>query len=179
MRQNGQKSEAEDFALVARVDYKTNVGVNVGASVFTGGAGQETADLSAVDTTIAEIHAGYNLNNIHVNALYAQSKVSHASAVALNSTANASGKGSGYYVTAAYDVTDEWTPFVQYEAYNRFDEKFDATGASTTADRDVTNTTIGINYKPTPNVVLKANYIMRDNKGVDDDMIQLGTGYVF
>ena len=69
--------------------------------------------------------------------------------------------------------------FVQYEAYNRFHEKFDATGASTTADKDVINTTIGINYKPTPNMVLKANYIMRDNKGVDDDMIQLGTGYVF
>ena len=45
--------------------------------------------------------------------------------------------------------------FVQYEAYNRFHEKFDARGASTTADKDVINTTIAINYKPTPNVVLK------------------------
>ena len=179
MRQNGQKSKADDFAFVARADYKTNVGVNVGASLFTGGAGQDTNALSNVDTTIAEVHAGYNLNNIHLNALYAQSKVSNASAVALNSTANASGKGSGYYLTAAYDITDKWSPFVQYEQYNRFDEKFDVTGASTTADKDVTNTSIGINYKPTPNVVLKANYIKRDNKGVDDDMIQLGTGYVF
>jgi hypothetical protein len=179
MRQNGQKSEAEDFAFVARADYKTNVGVNVGASVFTGGAGQETASLSSVDTTIAEIHAGYNLNSIHINALYAQSKVSNASGVALNKADDASGKGSGYYVTAAYDITDKWTPFVQYEKYNRFDETFDATGASTGAGRDVVNTTIGFNYKPTPNVVLKANYVMRDNKGTDDDMIQLGTGYVF
>lgn len=179
MRQDGQKSEAEDFAFVARADYKTNVGINVGASLFTGGAGQETAALSSVDTTIAEVHAGYNLNNIHLNGLYAQSKVSNASAVAANASAAASGKGSGYYVTAAYDVTDKWAPFVQYEKYNRFDEKFDATGAATTAEQDVTNTSIGINYKPTQNVVLKANYIIRDNQGVDDDMIQLGTGYVF
>ncbi len=179
MRQNGQRSEAEDFAFVARADYKTNIGVNLGASIFTGGAGQSTAVLNDVDTSIAEIHAGYNLNDFHLNALYAQSKVSNASAVALNQSSNASGKGSGFYVTTAYDITDKWTPFVQYEKYNRFDEKFDATGALTTADKDITNTTIGINYKPTPNVVLKANYIIRDNKGVDDDMIQLGTGYVF
>jgi len=179
MRQDGQKSEAEDFAFVARADYKTNVGINVGASLFTGGAGQETASLSSVDTTIAEVHAGYNLNGIHLNGLYAQSKVSNASAVAANASAAASGKGSGYYVTAAYDVTDKWSPFVQYEKYNRFDEKFDATGVATTADKEITNTSIGINYKPTQNVVLKANYIIRDNKGVDDDMIQLGTGYVF
>ena len=179
MRQHGQKAKAEDFGLVARVDYKTNVGVNVGGSIFTGGAGQDTAVLSDVDTTIAEVHAGYNLKGIHLNALYAQSKISNASSVALNSAKKSSGKGSGYYVTAAYDVTNKWAPFVQYEKYNRFDEKFDATGASTTADQDVINTTIGINYRPTQNVVLKANYIMRDNKGADDNMIQLGTGYTF
>ncbi|CAA6800472.1 MAG: Unknown protein, partial [uncultured Sulfurovum sp.] len=179
MRQSGQNAEAEDFALVARADYKANNGINVGASIFTGGAGQETAALSSVDTTIAEVHAGYNLNKIHVNALYAQSKVDNASAVATVNAKAASGKGSGYYVNAAYDVTPKWTPFVQYEQYNRFDEKFDATGAATTADEDVTNTTIGVNYKPTPNVVLKANYVIRDNKGTDDDRIELGTGYVF
>lgn len=179
MRQNGQNAEAEDFALVARADYKANNGINVGASVFTGGAGQETEALSSVDTTIAEVHAGYNLNKLHVNALYAQSKISNASTVAVTNASNASGKGSGYYVNAAYDITNEWSPFVQYEKYNRFDEKFDATGTATSADKDVTNTTIGVNYKPTPNVVLKANYVIRDNKGIDDNMVQLGTGYVF
>jgi hypothetical protein len=179
MRQSGQKSEADDFGLVARVDYNTNVGINVGASIFTGEAGQDTAALSEVRTTIAEIHAGYNLNNIHINGLYAQSKVSSASAVAIDNNSTASGKGSGYYVTAAYDVTDKWTPFIQYEQYNRFDETFDNTGASTGAGDDVTNTTIGINYFPTKNVVLKAAYLKRDNKGTDDDQIHLGTGYVF
>jgi len=179
MRQNGQNAEAEDFGLVARADYKTNNGINVGASLFTGGAGQENAALSDVKTTIAEIHAGYNLNKIHVNALYAQSKVSNASDVAIANAKSASGKGSGYYINAAYDVTPKWSPYVQYEQYNRFDQKFDETGARTAADDDVTNTTVGISYKPTPNVILKANYVMRDNKGTDDDRIELGTGYVF
>lgn len=179
MRQNGQNAEAEDFALVARADYKMNNGFYAGASIFTGGAGQETAALSDVDTTIAEVHAGYSLNKIHLNALYAQSKVDNASAVALSNASAASGKGSGFYVNASYDITAEWSPYVQYEQYNRFDEKFDASGVATTADDDITNTTVGISYKPVPNVVLKANYVFRDNKGTDDDRIELGTGYVF
>jgi hypothetical protein len=179
MRQHGQKSKAEDFAFVARADYKSTVGVNVGASVFSGKSGQGNAALSEVKTTIAEIHAGYNLHDIHINGLYAQSKVDNAVAVAIDHNSTASGKGSGFYVTAAYDVTDKWTPFIQYEKYNRFDETFSNTGASTGAGNDIVNTTIGVNYFPTKNVVLKANYIMRDNKGTDDDMIQLGTGYVF
>ena len=179
MRQSGQKSKADDFGFVARADYKTNVGINIGASIFTGGAGQDTASLNGVDTTITEIHAGYNLNKIHLNGLYAQSKVSNASAVALNKGEASSGKGSGYYVNAGYDITPEWMPFVQYEQYNRFDEKFDATGVLVASGQDIINTTIGINYKPTPNVVLKANYVIRDNAGIDDDRIELGTGYVF
>jgi uncharacterized coiled-coil protein SlyX len=178
MRQSGQKADADDFAFVARGDYQ-NKGFYVGASLFTGGAGQHNSALDGVNTTIAEVHAGYSLNRIHVNALYAQSKVSDANKVAVANAENASGKGAGYYVNVAYDVTPKWAPFVQYENYNRFDEKYDATGASIASDKEITNTTIGVNYKPVPNVVLKANYVSRDNKGTSDDMIQLGTGYDF
>lgn len=178
MRQSGQKADSDDFGFVARGDYQ-NRGFYVGASLFTGGAAQNNTALKGVDTTITELHAGYNLNRIHVNALYAQSEVSNANKVATLNGANASGKGSGYYVNVGYDITPEWAPFIQYENYNRFEEKYDATGASVAADKDITNTTIGINYKPVPNVVLKANYVIRDNKGTSDDMIQIGTGYNF
>lgn len=179
MRQSGQKAKSDDFGLILRGDYKPGNGFYAGASLYTGGAGQGNDALNDVTTTIGEIHAGYSLNGLHVNALYAQSKVSDANKVAIANESKASGKGSGYYVNVGYDVAPKWTPFIQYENYNRFDEKYDETGASVAADKDITNTTIGINYKPVPNVVLKANYIIRDNKGSDDDMIQLGTGYNF
>ena len=179
MRQNGQKSKADDFAFVARADYKNNSGINLGASIYSGKAGQGNAALSDVKTTIAEVHAGYNMHSIHLKALYAQSKIDNASAVAIDHNSTASGKGSGFYVTAAYDITDKWTPFVQYEKYNRFDETYSNTGVSTGAGKDIINTTIGVNYRPTKNVVLKAAYLKRDNRGTDDDQIHLGTGYVF
>ena len=143
MRQSGQNSNADDFAFVARADYHSNIGFNIGASIFTGEAGQGNSALSGVRTTIAEVHGGYNLNNFHLNGLYAQSKVSNANKVAIENNATASGKGSGFYLTAAYDITDKWTPFIQYENYNRFDETFSNTGASTGAGNDVSNIGIG------------------------------------
>ena len=53
---------------------------------------------------------------------------------------------------------------------------FSNAGVSTGAGEDVVNTTIGVNYRPTKNVVLKAAYLKRDNK---DEQFHLGTGYVF
>ena len=180
MKQSGKESTAENFAFVARADYKTNVGFNIGASVFTGDADQGTDALSGVNTTISEIHAGYNLKGFKLRGLYAQSKVDNASKVAVSTSADASGKGSGYYLEGAYDVTDKWTPFVRYEQYNRFDEKFTATtGATATADKDTKNRLVGVNFFPTQNVVVKADYNFRDNQGVKDDRVEMALGYVF
>ena len=52
--------------------------------------------------------------------------------------------------------------------------KYDKTGVKVDSDKDTTNTVIGINYKPTKNVVLKADYMIRDNKGKDDNRFELG-----
>ncbi len=180
MKQSGKSSTAENFAFVARADYKTNVGFNVGASVFTGDADQGTDALSGVNTTISEVHAGYTLKGLKLRGLYAQSKVDNTSKVAVSTSADASGKGSGYYLEGAYDVTNKWTPFVRYEQYNRFDEKFTATtGASTTADKDTKNRLVGVNFFPTKNVVVKADYNFRENQGVKDDRLEMALGYVF
>ena len=180
MKQSGKESSAENFAFVARLDYKSNVGFDVGTAVFSGGADQGTAALDGVDTTIAEVHAGYKINGFKLRGVYAQSKVSNANKVAVATSADASGESSGYYLTTAYDINDKWTPFVRYENYNRFDEKYTATtGAKATAGKEVTNQIIGVNYYPVKNVVVKADYNFRDDQGVDDDRFELALGYVF
>ena len=180
MRQSGKESTAENFAFVARADYKTNVGFNVGASVFTGDANQGTDALSGVKTTISEIHAGYTLKGLKLRGLYAQSKVDNANKIAIATNSDASGKGSGYYLEGSYDVTNKWTPFVRYEQYNRFDEKFTATtGASTASDKDTKNRLVGVNFFPTQNVVVKADYNFRETQGVKDNRVEMALGYVF
>ena len=179
MRQNGQKSKADNFAGVARLDYKGIPGLLVGASIFSGGAAQGTDALDDVTTTVAEVHAGFNFQGFDIRGLYAFNKVDGAADVAKEIEKDATGEGSGFYVNAAYAINEWITPFVRYETYNVFDEKYDKTGAKIDADKDTTNTVIGVNYFPVKNVVLKADYMIRDKKGKDDNRFELGTGYVF
>ena len=179
MRQNGQKSKAEDFGIVARLDYKGVPGLLIGGSVYTGDASQGDDSLDGVSTTLAEIHARYSFEGFDIRGLYAMNQVDDATKVALKHEDKASGEGNGFYLNVAYNINDYLTPFVRYEKYNRFEEKYDKSGNEVSADEDVTNTVIGLNYRPTKNVVIKADYMIRDNKGVDDNRFELGTGYVF
>ncbi|MEA1879477.1 MAG: porin [Campylobacterota bacterium] len=157
MRQNGQKSKAEDFAFVGRLDYKA-AGFNLGGSYFTGEAGQGSG--IDVTTTVAEVHAGFSYEGFNIKGLYAVNEID-------DSTGSQSKEGAGYYVMAGYTI-GEFTPFAQYEAYSKDDTK-----------DDIEITTVGINYNPTPNVVLKADYVMYDNRGTDDNRFELGMGYNF
>ena len=179
MRQNGQKSQADDFGIVARLDYKAGLGLSVGGSVYQGAAEQGHEGLGGVETTLAEVHAGYNLNGVKLRALYAMNQVKHADKVAIANEKTSKAEGSGFYINAAYDIDSQWTPFVRYESLNSSDKLFDKTGAEVASPDGVTNTTFGINYHPATNVVLKADYVIRDNAGTDDNMLELGMGYSF
>jgi len=163
MRQNGQKSKAEDFAFVGRLDYQAP-GYYLGGSFFTGEAGQGVAG-SDVSTMVGEIHAGVNIQGFDLHGLYAINEIDGGTIA----DGDLSTEGNGYYVNASYTI-DKWAPFVQYEAYTKDDSD---------SANDITLTTVGINYKPTENVVLKADYVMRDDQGTDDDRIALGVGWNF
>lgn len=165
MRQNGQKSVAEDFAFVGRIDYN-GPGYYVGGSYFTGDAGQGVTGAD-VSTTVAEIHAGFNYAGFKLVGLYAINEIDGNNLDANGLSQDISKDGEGYYVSAGYTF-GEWTPFAQYEAYTTDDNK-----------DDITLATFGLNYNPTPNVVLKADYVLRDNRGTDDDRFELGMGYSF
>lgn len=183
MRQLGINSKSEDIAFVARVDYNSVAGFNIGASIFSGNAGQGKASLDGVKTTISEIHAGFNYAGFNVRGLYAMSTIDNANKIVAKSIVDGDAigvvaEGQGYYLTAGYSI-GEWTPFVRYEAYNDKKVSYDNTGARNDENDDISIATFGLNYKPTPGVVLKANYVMRDDRGTDDDRFELGMGYNF
>lgn len=158
MRQNGQKSKAEDFAFVGRLDYN-GAGFNLGGSYYTGDAGQGQSGVD-VTTTVAEVHAGFSYAGFNLKGLYAINEIDDANN-------EISTEGAGYYVNAAYTF-NEWTPFAQYEAYSKDDNK-----------DDIKITTLGLNYNPTANVVLKTDYVLYDKRGTNDDRFELGIGYNF
>jgi len=157
MRQNGQKSKAEDFGFVGRLDY-TGAMFNVGGSYYTGEADQGVAGVD-LTTTVAEIHAGFNYAGFNLKGLYAINEI--------DGNQGTNTEGAGYYVMAGYEIGD-FTPFAQYEAYTK-DDNLD----------DIIITTVGVNWKPAPNVVLKADYVLYDKRGTDDNRFELGMGYNF
>ena len=166
MRQSGQKAEADDLAVVARVDYSGN-GFNIGGSIFSGEADQGDASLAGISTTISEVHASTNISGVKLDALYAKSEVEAPTTWADYSTSD--NKGDGYYVNAAYTM-DSITPFVRLEDLEI--KKFDGT----TGSKKYKSTTYGINYNVTPKVVLKADYINYKN---GDNVTEFGIGWVF
>jgi len=183
MRQNGQKSKAEDFAFVGRLDYNGIAGFNIGGSFYTGNVGQSVSGLDDVIVTVSEAHASYNYQGFEVRALYAINEVENAQDIVTKSINDeapigVASEGSGYYINLAYTF-DKFTPFLQYEAYNDKEVSFNDEGIRNDKDEDIISTTIGINYNPTPNIVLKADYVLRDNRGIDDDRFEFGIGYSF
>lgn len=183
MRQNGQKSKAEDFAFVGRIDYNGISGFNIGGSFYTGHAGQSVSGLDDVIVTVSEAHIAYNYQGFEVRALYAINEIENAQDIVKKSISDeapigVASEGSGYYINLAYTF-DEITPFIRYEAYNDKEVSFNDKGIRNDKDEDIVSTTIGINYNPTPNIVLKADYVLRDNRGIDDDRFELGIGYLF
>jgi hypothetical protein len=196
-RQKGSKALAEDFAVVGRFDFMPTENFVLGASVYAGNSGQNQTidDVSIPDsfTTLYDIHAQYQWRNLWLRGLWTQVFVSQAGALsqALQDIGELeAGEGiasvmMGGYGEIAYDI---WGLFAEsprsLEPYYRFewyDTQYDMPDGF---DRDEhfrrTVHTVGLQFKPIPNVVLKADYRNRDaQEGQLADEFNLGFGYVF
>jgi len=193
-RQNGAKAIAEDLGITGRLNYTGILGLDFGGSFFLGNTGQTLVDSSGknidVSLKLFSLHLTFARKGFELRGLYAQSRISDIAA--LNAALGLSGTGSvgeaqhGFYVTAAYDIlpliarssTHYLAPFIQYE---KFDTQQDVpTGFSRNPVRERTNITLGLTYKPHPNVALKMDYINRDNEAnTNVDQFNLAVTYLF
>ena len=94
----------------------------------------------------------------------------------------------GYYLVGAYNVlslagfssqyAQYLAPFVRWEQYDT--QSSVPSGFQSNPANDRSDLTIGLNYKPIPRVVVKAEYQWLDN-AADDSRYQInfGLGYVF
>lgn len=188
-RQNGSKAKADDWAVVARLDYEPMLGLKLGGSTYLGnsGQGQEFAG-KEVDafTEIYELHAQYQYRGLELKALGAQVKVDDAEYLSEERGAEVAEEVTGFYLETAYNVlphiiqgTEQYlAPFFRYENI----EYEQARGASVAAgsSKDYKVYTVGVSYKPIPNVVLKADYRNFDrDEGTTADEANFGIGFIF
>jgi hypothetical protein len=197
-RQQGSEALAEDMAFTARVDWTPLDPLTIGGSVFVGDAGQDQvlagAPLPDALTTLWEVHGQYQSHGWHVRGLFAMADIDDAgtlTAVLRNAgnigpTETIASRMLGGYAEIAYELMP-WlrpmsemslTPFYRFE---RYDTQYRVpSGFAADPSKAIWNHTIGLQFEPIPNVVIKTDVRLRDaDAGGIANEFNLGLGFAF
>jgi len=179
----GATSEASfDPAFIGRVDYTGINGLKVGAAVYYGGGSNlkndPQNDVSGLTTTMFDLHASYDNGPFSAYGLYTQTTLDGAEKI----SSSAVERGSGYYANVAYDLGDlagleyKVPLFAQYQNYNPVESTVDGLNEDKYQTEIVT---LGLNFFPVDQAVLKADYAMKTVGGEDSNVFSLGLGFIF
>ena len=166
------KQTNPNLGFVARLDYTGVNGLLIGTSAYYA----PSANNFKSETTIVDVHLDYKLNGARVYGTYAQVSRTNAHYIADNAVKNA----QGGYVNLSYDLlsltssTNSLPIFVQYESMNPEEKRADESSGDSTK-----TTTVGINYFPHEQVVLKLDYAMKNQGSHDSDTASISMGFIF
>ncbi len=179
-------AHAADLSTYLAADYLGRPGLRLGASVFTGGAGQGQPGLDSNRVTLWEAHARWQPGSWDLAALYAHGHISNTAAVNEGLLGNPTlipENFYGWYGEAAWRGwrQSRWPliPFVRYERFNTA-ASYATLGSGLTPPALPTRRAIsaGVQLELAPGVIVKADYV--DLATPDDgDRFDLGLGYEF
>lgn len=190
-RQSGSKALAEDLAFVGRLDYAPPgmPGLSFGGSAYVGNSGQDqtfAGEELDVFTQLYEGHIQWQYRGWWFRALGAWGSIDDAEVLSAAKGETVGENNFGWYTELAYNVLPLiWPETTQYLApFFRF-EQLDTIASTPSGfrdngafDRDIYQ--FGINYKPIPNVVIKADYRnFEAEDGRPADEFNLGLGFIF
>jgi hypothetical protein len=201
----GSLAPAEAFAVMGRVEVEPLIGLTAGAAFFASDLGEngEFFTASGRETDVAVPLFGYALDGrfrrYGIEARFELAQFFVPDADALMQTLRADGSPwfpnaertgpvaeriEGGYVEVAYDVlssldTDhQLLPFVRLETYDTQAAVPD--GYDANPELDVDEATMGVSYRPIPQLVFKGDVQLRDKRlGLDELLIDFGLGYVY
>jgi len=191
-RQRGVQARAANLAFSGRLDVTPIPGVSGGVGVYDGGSGQEQVVLDGerldVRTTVAEVHVQAQLRGFDVRGLFARGTVNDAGeasrALRLAVNAPIAERMDGGYVQVGYNLLSQTryamavTPYVRYEHVDT--QARVPTGFTRDLTRDGEFTTLGVDFKPIPNVVLKTDYQWITNASrTGRSQFNMNLGYAF
>jgi len=194
-RQRGVQARAAHLAFSGRLDVTPIPGVFAGVGLYNGGSGQEQVVFNGtrldMGTTVGEVHGQAQFRGLDVRALYAHATVDDAGAASralasagVTATSPIADAMQGGYVQVGYNVLSQAstetavTPYLRYE---RVDTQHRVPAGFTRAlAQDGTFTTLGVDVKPIPNVVIKTDYQWITNAaGTGRNQFNLNLGYAF
>lgn len=195
LRIKGNRARFDDIAFVGRLEYDPIPGLKVGGSVFYGNTGQdEEVNGQTIDGLFQmyEVDAQFQYAGLDLRALSVWTMLDDAALInQLNEYEGNKSVGeeqSGWYVLGAYNIfsaLNSGSKYMEYLApffrYEKFDTQKDVpAGYERNPANERTQYTIGVNYKPIPNVVVKAEYQNLDNEANEaTNQFNFGIGYVF
>ena len=183
-RQAGKEANAASLAWTGRLDWTFIPGAMVGASFYSGNSNQSGEGM-AITTTLVDLHAEYRANGFQARGLFATISNSRGGvdALALGSAPREVGtKQFGGYLEAGYDLLrggkQALIPFLRWERLNTQSEV--VSGVVADGANDQTVLTVGVNYKPIPNIAVKADYQKIENHARSGrNQFNIALGYYF
>lgn len=184
-RGHGAEAPAEDLAGVARLEYATKNGLNLGGSAYYGGADQGDSTLGDVTVTILNADARYRRAGFDLKGVLYHESVGDADVLS-NELGTTIGESMlGWYGEAAYDVLrrdregSSGRALFLFGRYENFDTNQDVpTGfvASPAANRTVI--TGGVSYMPVDKIAFKAD-VEHWTDDTDADLTRFNLGAAF
>ena len=202
LRTKGNRSRFNDVAFVSRLEYAPYPGITLGGSIYLGNTGQDVRVDNAGSPLngqkiggffqMYEIDADLQWRGFHVRTLAVWTSLDDVAQI--NANLDFTGDESvgdeqfGWYIVAAYNILTEVdtgsrylrniSPFFRFETYDT--QKSVPAGFSRNPANDRQEYTLGLNYLPIPNVVVKAEYQWLENDANSgDNQFNFGLGYVF
>ncbi|MSP28636.1 MAG: hypothetical protein EXR80_09630 [Methylococcales bacterium] len=189
-RQQGSQARAEDLAFVGRLEYAPDflTGVSFGGSAYLGNSGQnQTYAGQEVDafTQLYEGHIQVKYRGLEFRTLGSIGHIDDAAALSQAKKETVGSENYGWYSEIGYDILPLFTNTTQYLApFFRY-EHFDTIGKAPAGYKDNQNKNqqiyqVGLQYKPIPNIVIKADYRnFTAKQGTVPDDFNLGFGFIF
>jgi hypothetical protein len=190
-RQQGSQAKAEDLAFVGRLDYAPAVvpGLSFGGSAYVGNSGQNQTFARQKVNALTQLYEGHVQWKYHGLEFRTLGSIGHIDDAGVLSAAKGQTIGEenyGWYSELGYDIlpllnpnTSQYlAPFFRYEQLDTI-----ASAPVGFSDDETKNKKIyqfGLQYKPIPNVVIKADYRnFTAKKGSLPDDFNLGFGFIF
>ncbi|MGZ8946027.1 MAG: hypothetical protein ACXW1W_11450 [Methylococcaceae bacterium] len=190
-RQAGSQALAENFGYVARTDYSPDAlpGVTIGGSAYVGNSGQDqeyNGQKPNVFTQLYEAHVQWKYRGLEFRTLGSWGHINDAGILSAAKGQTIGSQNYGWYTEVGYDVlpllfkdTPQYlAPFFRYEKYDTIAKAPNGYKDNQNLDRQIFQ--VGLQYKPIPNVVIKADYRnFSAKKGSVPDDFNLGFGFIF
>jgi hypothetical protein len=178
-------AKARDLAIFGALNWRGIPGLQLGGSLFSGGASHGQAGASA-RVTLWDLHTRWTPGRWDLSALYSRGGISNTAALNAPLVGGATlipKSFDGWYAQAAYKL---WTqadyalaPFARIEQFNTA-RSFADLGPGLTPSAAPTEQvlTLGANFQVAQGIVVKAD-VQRFRENKDADRVNLGLGWSF